>query len=123
MTAMLGRNPRGRGGCRWPKAAVRVQGAVGKLGRSRGGVGEEWGRENEWSSASGERAAQRQRDGGEREGGKVGGPGRGGATRSGGAVGPGPDWRTAPGSGPSAALVGDVCRARVPAGQSGKRGS
>jgi hypothetical protein len=28
-------------------------------------------------------------------------------------MGPGPDWQTAPGSGPSAALVGDVRRARV----------
>jgi hypothetical protein len=38
---------------------VQVRGAVGKLGRSRGGVGEEWERGNEWSSASGERAARR----------------------------------------------------------------
>jgi hypothetical protein len=45
--------------------------------------------------------------------GKGGGPGRGGATRSGDAVGPSPDRRTAPGSGPSAALVGDVRHARV----------
>jgi hypothetical protein len=34
-------------------------------------------------------------------------------------VGPGPDRRTAHGSGPSAALTGDVRRARVPVGQSG----
>jgi hypothetical protein len=43
----------------------------------------------------------------------VGGPGRGGATRRGGAVGPGPDRRTSSGSVPSAALVGDVRRARA----------
>jgi hypothetical protein len=45
-----------------------VWGVVRKLGRSRGGVGEEWGRGNEWSSVSGERAARRQRDRGERGG-------------------------------------------------------
>jgi hypothetical protein len=28
---------------------VWVQGAMGRLGRSRGGVGEEWRRENEWA--------------------------------------------------------------------------
>jgi hypothetical protein len=47
MAAVLGRNPRGRGGCRWPEAAVRVRGAVGRLGRSRGGVGGEWRWEDE----------------------------------------------------------------------------
>jgi hypothetical protein len=46
---------------------------------------------------------------GEREG-KRWGSGPGGAMRRGGAVGPSPDRRTAPGSGPSAALVGDVRR-------------
>jgi hypothetical protein len=55
-------------------------------------------------------AAARQR-GKRRE--KVGVPGVGGATRRRGAVGPGPDWRTAPDSGPSAALTGDVRRARA----------
>jgi hypothetical protein len=45
-----------------------VQGVVEKLGRSREGVEEEWGRGNEWSSASGERAARRQRGRGERGG-------------------------------------------------------
>jgi hypothetical protein len=67
---VLGRNPRGRGGCRWLEAAVRAWEGVGKLGRSREGVGEEWGRGNEWSSASRERAARRQHDRGER-GGKI----------------------------------------------------
>jgi hypothetical protein len=33
-------------GCRWPKGAVRVRGAVGKLGCSREEVGEELGRED-----------------------------------------------------------------------------
>jgi hypothetical protein len=55
---VLSWNPRGRGGCRWPEAAVWVRGAVGKLGRSREGVGEEWGWEDEWSSASGSAAAR-----------------------------------------------------------------
>jgi hypothetical protein len=82
------------------------------IGSSREGDGEEWGWENEWSSASGERAARRQRDRGER-GGKRWGPGRGGATRRGGAMGPSPDRRTMPGSSPSAALAGDVRRARA----------
>jgi hypothetical protein len=44
---------------------------------------------------------------------KVGVLGMGGATRRGGAVGLGPDRRTMPGSDPSAALAGDVCRARA----------
>jgi hypothetical protein len=44
---------------------------------------------------------------------------RGGATRRGGAMGPGPDRRTAPGSGPSVELAGDVRRASVPTGQNG----
>jgi hypothetical protein len=35
--------------CQWLEAAVRVRGAVGRLGRSRGAVGEEWGREDEWA--------------------------------------------------------------------------
>jgi hypothetical protein len=51
---------------------VRVRGAVGRLGRSRGGVGEEWRWEDEWSSASGERAARRQRGRGEKRKEKVG---------------------------------------------------
>jgi hypothetical protein len=85
--------------------AVQVRGAVGKLGRSRGGVGEEWGWENEWSSASGSAAAQQRGKGREKVG--VLGVGRGGAMRRGGAVGPAPDRRTAPGSGPSAALSGE----------------
>jgi hypothetical protein len=70
--AVLGRNPRGRVGCQWLEAAVRVWGAVGRLRRSRGGVGEEWRREDEWSSASGERAARRQRGKGEKRREKVG---------------------------------------------------
>jgi hypothetical protein len=55
-----------------------MRGAVGRLGRSRGGVGEEWRREDEWSSASGELAARRQRGRGEKRREKVGGPGVGG---------------------------------------------
>jgi hypothetical protein len=45
--AVLDRNPRGRVGCRWPEAVVWVRGAVGKLGRSKGWVREEWRREVE----------------------------------------------------------------------------
>jgi hypothetical protein len=59
-------------------------------------------------------AVARQREKGREKGG--GGPRRGGATRCGGAVGPGPNWRTAPDNGPSAAVASDVRRARVPAG-------
>jgi hypothetical protein len=70
--AVLGRNPRGRVGYRWLEAAVWVRGAVGRLGRSTGGVREEWRREDEWSSASGERAARRQRGRGEKRREKVG---------------------------------------------------
>jgi hypothetical protein len=67
---------------------------------------------------TGGRVEQRERLGnsateGER-GGERWGSGRGGATWRGGAVGPGSDRRTVPGSGPSVALTGDV-----PAGQSG----
>jgi hypothetical protein len=50
---------------------------MGKLRRLRGGVGEEWRREDEWSSASGERAARRQRGRGEKGREKVGVPGVG----------------------------------------------
>jgi hypothetical protein len=70
--AVLGRNPQGRVYCQWLEAAVRVRGAVGRLGRLRGGVGEEWRREDEWSSASEERAARRQRDRGGKRREKVG---------------------------------------------------
>jgi hypothetical protein len=48
-----------------------------------------------------------------KEKGRKGGPGRGGAMWRGGAVEPGPDRRTVPGSGPSAALAGDVRHARA----------
>jgi hypothetical protein len=70
--AVLGRNPRGRVGCRWLEAAVRVWGAVGRLGRSRGGVGEELRREDKWSSVSEEQATQRQCGRGEKRREKVG---------------------------------------------------
>jgi hypothetical protein len=67
-----GRSSPGSGGWRRCSAGIRegewaaggrrrrygVRGAVGRLGHSRGGVGEEWRREDEWSSASGERAAR-----------------------------------------------------------------
>jgi hypothetical protein len=112
-----GRSSPGSGGRRRCSAGIREgEGAAG--GRRRwSGCGERWGssgareKGSERSGdgrmsrrASGERAARRQRSRGEKGG---------GATRHGGAVGPGPDRQTALGSGPSAALAGDVRRARV----------
>jgi hypothetical protein len=117
--AVLSQNPRGRVGCWWLEAAVRVRGAVGRLGRSRGGVGEEWKREDEWSSASGEQATWRQRD---REGkrGKRWGSGCGGATRRGGCRGAWPRPVDGARQRPKRGARGRcVSRARVPAGQSG----
>jgi hypothetical protein len=82
-------------------------GSGGKLGRSKEGVGEEWGQGTSGAARAGsERLGGSAAEG--KEEGKGGGPGRGGATRREGAVGPGPDWRASPGSGPSAPLVGDV---------------
>jgi hypothetical protein len=92
-----------------------VRGVVGRLRRSRGGLGEEWRWEDEWSSSSGERAAWRQRGRGDR-GGKRWESGHGGATQRGGVLGAGPDRWTALDSGPSVALAGDVRRARVAGG-------
>jgi hypothetical protein len=103
------------GGLGWPEAVVRAREAVGTVGRSRGGVGEEWRRENTRDrerGASGERAARRRRGRGEK-GREKQGVRAWGATRRGGVVGPGPDRRAAPGSGLSAARVGDVHRARA----------
>jgi hypothetical protein len=75
--------------------------------RGRRGVGTGGRVEQRERGASGS-AAARQR-GKRRE--KGGGPGRGGDTRREGAVGPGPDRRSSPGSGLSTALAGDVRRA------------
>jgi hypothetical protein len=77
--------------------------------RSQRGVGTGERVEQHERGASGS-AAARQR--GKKRGAR-GGPGRRGATRRGGAMGPGPDRRASPGSGPSAVLVGDVRRVRV----------
>jgi hypothetical protein len=96
-----------RRGFRWPKAAVRAWEAVGRVGHSRGGL-ERSGDGRTSGAASREEMARGQHD---REGGKGrkgGGSGRGVPHGAGGAVGPGPDWRTAPDSCPSAALAGDV---------------
>jgi hypothetical protein len=130
-----GRSSPGSGGRRRCSTGIHEgEGAAG--GRRRwSGCGERWGssgaREESERSGDGRtsgaaRAGSERLSGSAAEGkweGKGGGPGRGGATRSGGTVGPGPDRRTAPSSGPSAALAGDVRRARVPAGQSRERGS
>jgi hypothetical protein len=120
-----GRSSPGSGGRRWCSAGMHEEegAAGGRRWRSR--CGKRWGssgsREegrrgvgtgDEWSSASGERAARRQHGRGkEKRGGKGGGPGRGGPCVAGGAMGPGPDRRASPGNGPSAALAGDVRRA------------
>jgi hypothetical protein len=90
-----------------------VSGAVGKLGRSREGVGEEWGREDE---------STRERLGGSAAEGKWGGK-KVGVPSVGVPRGKGVPWGLAPTSGPSVALADDVRRARVPTGQSGERGA
>jgi hypothetical protein len=98
---------------------------AGGGGPGAGSSGEAWALERRsWRGVgTGGRVEQRERLGGSategKEEGKGGGPRHGGATRRGGAMGPGLDRRTAPGSGPSAALVGNVRHARVLAGQSG----
>jgi hypothetical protein len=110
----------GGGGQRRCSAGIHEgEGAAGGR-RQRSGCGEWWG-----SSGAREEGSERSGDGGtsgaaragsERLGGsategkgeeKGGGPGRGGA------VGPSPDRRMTPGSGSSAALAGDVRRARA----------
>jgi hypothetical protein len=123
-----GRSSPGSGGRRWCSAGIRAgEGAVGGR-RRRSGCGEQWGSssareegveeewrwENEWSSASGERAARRQRDRWER-GGKKRGPRTGGVP-----------WGLAPISGrrPAAARARRsraTCAARARAGRT-KRG-
>jgi hypothetical protein len=129
-----GRSSLGGGGRRRCSAGIHEgEGATGGW-RRWSGCGEQWGslgaREKELERSGDGRTSGAARVGNERLGGsategkeegKGGGPGRGGggATRRGGAMGPGPDRRTAPGSGPSAALVGNVRHARVLAGQSG----
>jgi hypothetical protein len=121
-----GRSSPGGGGQRWCSAGIREgEGAAGGR-RRRSGCGEQWGssgtREKESERSGDRRASGAALAGSERLGGsaaegkgegKGGGPGRGGATRRRGAVGPGPNRRTAPGSGPSAANTGDVRRARA----------
>jgi hypothetical protein len=103
------KNSRGRVGCRWLEAAVRVRGAVGRLGRSRGWLERSGdGRTSGAARAGSERLGSSAADG--ERGGKRLGFGRGGA------VGLGPDRQTAPGSGPSVALADDVRRARVASG-------
>jgi hypothetical protein len=101
------------------------------------GCGERWGgsgaREegsersgDGWTSGAARTGSERLGDSGAEgeRGGKRWGSGRGGATRRGGAVGPGPDQRTAPGSGPSTALMGDVRHVSVcRPDREGERGS
>jgi hypothetical protein len=119
-----GRSSPGSGERRRCSPGIR-EGEGGAGGRRwRSGCGERWGssgareKESERSGDGGTSGAARARserlDGSAVEGkeeGKGGGPGRGGATRRGGAVGHGPDRRASLGSGPSAALAGDVHRA------------
>jgi hypothetical protein len=88
---VLGRNPQGRGGCRWSPAVVRVRGAVGKLERSREGVGEEWGWEDESTRKRGASGSVTARPRGKRRE-KGGGPGHGGGVPRGAEV----PWGLAP---------------------------
>jgi hypothetical protein len=98
---------------------VRVWGEVGKLGCSREGVGEEWGREDESTrerGASSSVAARQRGKGGK----KVGVPGVG-VPR-----GAGVPWGLAPTGGRRPAVARAqrsrvTCAARVSAGQSGER--
>jgi hypothetical protein len=96
--------------------------------RRRSGSGKRWGElgaqegELEGSgdgrtsrAAGGEETVQRLRGRGGGMG-RKGGSGRGVPHGVGGAVGLGSDWRTVPGNGLSAALTGDVRRARVVGG-------
>jgi hypothetical protein len=106
MVAVLDRNLRGRGACRWLEAAVRVRGAVGRLGRSRGGVGEEWG----WGGTSG-RGRQRGREGKKREGGGAVQPWKCHAAWD-GVVGPDPDRQVAPRPCPRRSRPGRGARGR-----------
>jgi hypothetical protein len=115
-----GRSSPGSGGRRWCSAGIREGEGVADGRRWRSGCGERWG--SSGAREEGERVEERQRGRGER-GKKVGVSGVGVPHGAGGAVGPGPDRQASPGSGPSAVLTGDVRRARLPAGQSGERGS
>jgi hypothetical protein len=124
-----GRSSSGSGGRRRCSAGI-CEGEWAAGGwRQRSGCGERWGgsgAREEGSERSGDgRTSGAARVGSERlsgsaaegeRGGKRWGSGRGGATRRGGAVGPDPDQQTAPGSGPSAALTGDVRRAHITSG-------
>jgi hypothetical protein len=78
------------------------------------GAGEEWVTE-EWTAfqARFETANRRRGREGEREGEGGGVRPRECHTARGSVVGPDPNWRAAPGSGPSAARTGDVRRAHV----------
>jgi hypothetical protein len=121
-----GRSSPGSGGQWWCSTGIHEgDGATGGQKR-RSGCGEWWG-----SSGAREEGSERSGDGGTsraaragserlggsategKEEGKRWGPGRGGATWRRGAVGPGPDRRALPDSGPSTALAGDVRRARA----------
>jgi hypothetical protein len=107
-------------GLRWSEAVVQAREAMGRVGRSRGGVGEEWRRENERGSEweGNDSAAARQR--GEMEKGGV----RRGVPR-----GVGVPWGLAPTGWrhrhqPESGAGGRRApRARVPAGQRGERAS
>jgi hypothetical protein len=111
------------GGARPESVRERGLPVAGGGGPGAGSGGEAWAleRRGRRGLGTGERVEQRERGasgsaaarqrGKRRE--KVGSPGRGGATRCGGVVGPGPDRRTASDNSVSAALVGDVRRARA----------
>jgi hypothetical protein len=90
---------------------VRVRGAVGRFGRSIGGVGEEWRRENEWarSRLSGAVVCATERERKERGGGVR--PRKCHAARD-GVVGSSPDRRAAPRPCPSRPRPGCDVRGR-----------
>jgi hypothetical protein len=130
-----GRSSPGSRGRRRCSTGIREgEGAVGGW-RWRFGCGERWGgsgAREEGSERSGdERTSGAARAGSERLGGSAAegkrgrkrwGSGPGGATWRGGTVGPGLDRQTVPGSGLSAALAGDMRRARIARGNREGRG-
>jgi hypothetical protein len=92
---------RSRCGERWGGSGAREEGSERSGDVRTSGAARAGSERHDDSAAKGKRGAKRW------------GSGRGGATWCGGAVGPSPDQRTVPDSGPSVALAGDVRRARA----------
>jgi hypothetical protein len=124
-----GRSSPGSGGRRWCSARIHEGEWAAGGRRRRYGRGEQWGgsgARGKGSERSGDgRTSGAARAGSERLGGSVTEGKREGkrwGSGRGGAVGPDPDWRTAPGSGPSVALAGDVRRVCIASGNREGRG-